>query len=184
MEVSLEYGYDRQIFGDSRQNTMISKSYNVSWAFYFITYTAIELSASHSEETITLNDESYFPDYDISVIQTLSVVQTNVFGIGIRQSLAGSKATIRPLISIGYAKQLEEYDRDITYRDEGSGATAAITDDTVKQSADSTFASFTIQIKLTRGLSINGSVKTVFPAFEFNKARDNVKYLVGFSLMF
>jgi hypothetical protein len=46
------------------------------------------------------------------------------------------------------------------------------------------FGAFTLQLRLTERFSLKGSVKSLFPAFEFNKAKDNLKYLVGFSWVF
>jgi hypothetical protein len=46
------------------------------------------------------------------------------------------------------------------------------------------FGAFILQFKMTDRLSLKGSVKTLIPALAFNKAKDNLKYLVGFSWIF
>ena len=38
-----------------------------------------------------------------------------------------------------------------------------------------------LELKLTRTISLRGSVKTIFKAFEFDRAQDNVRYTIGFS---
>ena len=43
------------------------------------------------------------------------------------------------------------------------------------------FGSFVLKIGISQRLSIKGSVYTVFPAFDFNKAKDDLKYTLGLS---
>lgn len=181
-ELDFEYGLSRQVYGTDRENKLVSKSYSGSWAFYLFQYTALEFNYNYSEDTNTVSSDIQI-DSDYSISGSKNVVETNVYGIGLRQSLASRNASIRPLISLGYAKQFVRDRTEYTIKNTTTGTSSIYTEDADKRRTDTVFAGFSLQLKLTKFLSLKGSVKTIFKAFETDKARDNVKYLVGFSWM-
>ncbi len=185
-EVGGSLGYDKEVYGTSRENTIRTRTYAGSMAFYFLQYTALELNYSHSkrmieEHTVYSIDSAAT---NVSVIGNNSTLDTVVYGIGLRQALSAKDAIIRPLISLGYAKQFIKSSGDTTYRLDLTGQEITVYLPTEKRRYDSVFGTFRLQIRLTATLSLSGSVSTFFKAFEFNRAQDNLKYLLGFSWIF
>lgn len=181
LELGGEFGYDKQVYGSNRQNKLVSRTYSGSMAIYFLTYTALELNYAYGEEITTENDEIEIPDTYYSVTSMQNKVITNSYGIGLRQALSGRGSRIRPLISLGYANQRTKDSTDMTFENDYLGTSTLVKGDITEKKVDSLFGSFMLQIYLTKGFYIKGSVKTIFPAFDFDKAKDDLRYLAGFS---
>lgn len=182
-EVAFDFGYDRQIYGLERQNSNVTRTYSGGISTYIFDYTAIDLNASRSEEITTENDRyRIVTGYDL--IGRQNTVTSKVFGIGIKQMLAPRNAFLIPGISIGYASQFLDYNSELTVQNTTTLVNETVSGGTTKQRVNSVFGTFSLQLKMTERLSLKGSVKTLFPAFEFNKARDNVKFAFGFSWVF
>ena len=184
-EFDFDFGYDKQIYGASRQNSVVSRNYSVGVSSYLFDLTALDLNVSKNEDVNSQNDRYTVSSINnIDVVGQQNTVQTNVFGIGLKQMLAGRGARITPIISAGYAREFVTSSGDITIENTGTLARLSIPLTETKQRYNSVFGSFILQIKLTESFSLKGSVKTLFPAFDFSKARDNLKYLVGFAWIF
>lgn len=181
IELNGEYGYDRQVYGASRQNDIVEKSYSGAVALYLFDFTAIELNYSESETVTEENNTISITDTTVDLIKSEQRVLVYSFGIGIRQALAPRGARLRPTLSLGYARQFIRDQTEYTFKNRSSGSTFTLREDPTKLRSDSVFATFGLELKLTKTFALRGSVKTVFPAFETDKARDNVKYLVGFT---
>lgn len=182
-EVSFDFGYDRQIYGLQRQNSNITRTYSGGLSTYIFDYTAIDLNASRSQD-ITTENERYNIVSGVDLVAQQNRVTSYVYGIGIKQMFAPRTARLIPGISIGYAKQFLNYQSDLTVENTTNSTRTVLTGGTTKQRIDSVFGTFSIQLRMTERLSIKGAVKTLFPSFELDKARDNVKYSVGFSWVF
>lgn len=182
-EFDFDFGYDKQIYGAQRQNSVVSRNYSVGISSYLFDLTALDLNVSNTRDTTSQNDR-YTVATAVDVISQQNRVQTNVFGLGLKQMLAGRGARITPIISAGYAREFVTSSGDITVENTTTLAQSKFYLKESKQRYNSVFGSFILQIKLTERFSLKGSVKTLFPAFEFNKARDNIKYLVGFAWIF
>lgn len=182
-EFNFDFGYDRQIYGAQRQNSVVSRNYSVGLSSYLFDLTAIDLNASSTNDTTTQNDRyTVATGYDL--VSQQNRVLTNVFGLGLKQMLVGRGSRIIPIISAGYAREFVTSAGDITVENTSTRAQSVYKLTESKQRYNSVFAAFTLQFKLTESFSLKASVKTLFPAFEFNKARDNIKYLVGFAWAF
>lgn len=182
-EVAFDFGYDRQIYGTERQNSTVTRTYSGALSTYIFDYTAIDLNASRSTD-ITTENERYNVTSGIDLVGQQNRVTSNVYGVGIKQMFAPRNARLIPGLSIGYAKQFLDYQSDLTVENTTNKVRTTISGGTKKQRIDSVFGTLSLQLRMTERLSIKGSVKTLFPAFEFNKARDNVKYAFGFSWVF
>lgn len=182
-EIAFDFGYDRTIYGLQRQNTTVTRSYSGVLSTYIFEYTAIDLSASRTQD-ITTENERYTVATGIDLIGQQNRVTSQVYGIGLKQMFAPRTARLIPGISMGYAKQFLDYNSDLTIEDTASKARSTITRATTKQRVDSVFGTFSLQLRMTERLGLKASVKTLFPAFELNKARDNVKYSFGLSWVF
>jgi len=182
-EFNFDFGYDRQIYGVNRQNSVVSRNYSVGLSTYLFDLTAIDLNYSNTQDTTSQNDR-YTVSAPFDIIAQQNRVRTNVFGLGIKQMLVGRGARLTPIISAGYARQFVTSSGDITVENTTSKVLQTINLNETKQRYNSVFGSFTLQLKLTERFSLKGTVRTLFPAFEFAKAKDNLKYLVGFSWIF
>jgi hypothetical protein len=182
-EFDFDFGYDRQIYGANRQNSVVSRNYSVGLSSYIFDLTAIDLNVSNTQDITSQNDR-YTVGTNLDVVAQQNRVKTNVYGMGIKQMLAGRGSRIVPVISVGYAREFVTSSGDITTEDTSNNARKIYNLSETKQVYNSVFGSFSLQIKLTERFSLKGSVRTLFPAFEYNKAKDNIKYLVGFSWIF
>jgi len=182
-EIALDFGYDRQIYGLKRQNSNVTRTYSAGLSTYIFDYTAIDFNASKSQD-ITTENERYTVATGIDLIGQQNRVSTTVYGVGLKQMFASRSAWLIPGISLGYARQFVEYQSDLTIENTSTSAKTTISGGTTSQKIDSVFGTFSLQFKMTERLSLKASVKTLFPAFEFNKARDNIKYAIGFSWIF
>ena len=182
-EFDFDFGYDKQIYGVSRQNSVVSRNYSAGISSYLFDLTALDLNASSTQDITSQNDR-YTVATAVDVVSQQNRVQTNVFGVGLKQMLAGRGARVTPIISAGYAREFVTSSGDITVENTNSLTRTRFNLTENKQRYNSVFGSFILQIKLTESFSLKGSVKTLFPAFEFNKAKNNIKYLVGFAWIF
>ena len=181
VELGMNVGYDKQYFGENRESYSTTLTYSGSLAFYFTSNLALELNYSQSEDD---TNQSYSKDTleTVSITHLQNRVFTKVFGIGIRASLGSIKTSrLVPMISLGYAKQFVEDQTTYTLYLTDSDTETTITYVNPKKTIESMFGSFMLQLKITQRFTLKASVKTVFKAFEFNKAKDYLKYLVGFS---
>ncbi len=181
-EFDFEFGYDKQVYGSERENKSTSRSYSGSIAFYFLSMTAIEFNYAQEEDEST----NLYGVTDGTITlesQTDSVVSTT-YGVGLRQAFASRKSFLIPTLSLGWARQKYVDSSETTYTSVSSGQRIIIRDEEDTYEYDSVFASFAIKLRLTKRLSIKGSVNTVFQAFEFNEAKDQLSYRAGFSWIF
>jgi hypothetical protein len=182
-EFSFDFGYDRQIYGTERQNSLVSRNYSAGISTYLFDLTGIDLNYSNTKD-INSQNERYTVSSPYDIIAQQNRVTTDVFGVGIKQMLAGRGAFIIPIISIGYARQFVTSSGDITVENTTTKNLTIVNLTETKQKYNSVFGAFILQLKFTERFSLKGTVKTLFPAFEYNKARDNLKYLIGFSWVF
>jgi hypothetical protein len=186
VELGANFEYLREVYGAERENKITNRTYSATMAFYFLMYTALEFSYAQSEKLTEEHTEYRLSGSlsGFSVIGDNSSVNTYMYGVGLRQALAGRNAIIRPLISMGYAKQFISSRRDTLFKEESSGMTILVEQDVDKRRYDSAFLAFQLNIRLVGGLSLSGSVRTYFKAFEYDRARDNLRYLAGLSWIF
>ncbi|MGZ3787004.1 MAG: hypothetical protein ACXVLQ_00695 [Bacteriovorax sp.] len=182
-EFDFDFGYDRQIYGASRQNSVVSRNYSVGFSSYLFDLTAIDFNVSNTQD-ITSQSDRYTVTPGLDVIAQQNRVRTSVYGVGIKQMLAGRGSRITPVISAGYAREFVTSSGDITTENTSTMAQKVFYLAESKQRYNSMFGAFSLQLKLTESFSLKGSVKTLFPAFDFNKAKNNVKYLAGFAWIF
>lgn len=181
MEMGVDYGYERKVYGSNRENSTKATTYSASWAVYFFTLTALEFSFSQTESITEEKNTIAIDDSTITITGFKTNVDSKMFGIGIKQALSSKKARLRPAISIGYARQTVEDKTFINYADSSDGSSGSIQDSESKARYDSVMASFSLQFFLSQRFSIKGSVRTIFPAFEFDQSADDLKYTVGLS---
>ena len=182
-EFDFDFGYDKQIYGSNRQDSVVSRNYSAGISSYLFDLTAIDLSFSNTSDITSQNDR-YTVATGYDVVAQQNRVDTKVFGLGIKQMLAGRGSRIIPVVSVGYAREFVTSDGDVTVENTSTLVRTPYYLTETKQKANSVFGSFSLQIKLTDRFSLKGTMKTLFPAFSFNKAKDNLKYSFGFSWVF
>jgi len=180
LEFSAQYGLDKQAFGQNRQNNITSTTYAGSVALYLFNRTAIEVNYSNTE-TVTNQFAVGRTTADFDIVSSQDKVFVETYGIGLRQAFAGRRARFKPTLSIGYAKRFARGSSSGVVRRNADNATGSFSDGQFKSRDDSVFATLGFDLKLTKTIALRASVQTVFKAFEFNRAQDNMKYLFGFS---
>lgn len=183
-ELSGDFGYDKQIFGATRNNFIVSRSYSGGVSIYLFDLTAIDLNISQSIDTTTTSDVFDISGTTYQQTARQDRVETNIYGAGIKQMLAPRNSFLVPMIGAGYARETIYSDFDVTYKNTSNSSYIQYVSPKIKQEYNSVYGTFILQLKLTERLSLKGAVKTLFPAFEFNKAKDNLKYSLGFSWIF
>ncbi|MBT3585691.1 MAG: hypothetical protein HN509_12370 [Halobacteriovoraceae bacterium] len=178
-ELDLDFSYNKQVYGTTRQNDLVSRTYATSLAVYLFQNTAIEFSYAHTDDITTEANVIKVEGTNSSIVGMQNRVRTRVAGIGIRQALAGRKSRFRPMISLGYARLLIDDRTDFSFRDDGTNQVLNIEGELSKRRQDSAFGTFSVQIRMTKTFSLKASVKTIIPAFDFDRASDNMKYAAG-----
>lgn len=183
LEVSGNYGYAKNLYGRHKQNERTSENYTGTVALPLISpMTAIELIYSESKSTALERSITELDD-NVSITSTKRRVKTVVAGASIRQSLAPLGATLRPSVSLGYARLITSGRAVHTLDDERvTGEVLTRTQNWKKTEDDSFYANLAIQVRLTSRLSFRWSIQSVMPDFELDDAEDNVTYLAGASL--
>ena len=180
-ELDLDFGYDKQVYGSDRENFQYSRVYSASLAWYWTEYMAIELSFGHGKQ-FTYESQSYeITGTTLSILGHENSGIDQNFSIGVRQAFSKRGAFIRPILSFGYAKQEITDTTKYTIIDSSTSVSATISEAPQLLENDSVFGSFALSIRITKRFAIKTSVQTVFPAFEFDKAKDDIKYSAGIS---
>ncbi len=182
-ELDLNFGYDKTVFGTNRENSIVSRSYSGAVTFYMTQYIGIEFNGSSSKETTTI-EENRAIGSDLEESSRQEIVESQVYGAGLRLMLASRKSFLIPTLSVGYARAFVTSSYDILITIPSSGASARFKEQASKYRTDNAFGAFGLKLKLTKALSLNGSVRTYFPADDFDKAKDNLKYSAGLSWFF
>lgn len=179
VEISGNFGYDKKIFGEYLQNSATTRTYTGQVAWYLLETSGLELNYSSSMDLILQKENMAIAPTNDILREITNQVDNKVFGIGLRQMLLPRGSILVPLISVGYGRQIsEERYRYIVY----SGDLDQNLVIEVRRPAitiNSVFATFSLQLRLTSYLALKGSVSTIFPAFEYDSAKNNLKYLVG-----
>ena len=182
IELSGNFGYNKLLYGYTKQNTLTTRSYTSSLAFYFSASMAFELNYYNTNNIRLANDKYKITGVaDYSVVQNYSEVKYDSYGVGLKYAFAPRGYPVRPLMSLGYAKKFTENSGNTIFERDSDGLRVNINHSGKKSREDSVFGSFQLQLRITNRLSLTGSVKTVFKAWEWDEAKNSLKYLVGFS---
>ena len=178
-ELRFDFSYNQSIYGSERQNKLTTRTYAVGWNFFLSQLTALEINFTHSDNIARENNNIRIGSSDFSVTASQNKVERRVYGLGLRQFFAHRRALIRPSLSLGYAKQFVQDRTDYTILDDSDDSTFALEGPSTQRRDDSVFASLALELRLSQTIALTGSVHTVFKAFEFNRAGDNLRYALG-----
>ena len=179
VETDFNFVYDKQIYGAERENFQISRTYNLNFAWYLTGKTAIELG--YGVGTIkTIDNQSYeINDTGLEIYGHENTVRNLYYSVGIRQSFADRGAFIRPMLSLGYTKQKITDQTSYKIRVIGAESGTVLQEAAELMESDSVFGTLALTFRISQYFSIKTSVQTVFPAFDFNKAKDDLKFMGG-----
>ncbi|MFG1484381.1 hypothetical protein ABMA79_01525 [Halobacteriovorax sp. HFRX-2_2] len=183
-ELDLDFNYNKNIFGLDRQSYETKRTYAGSVTFYFLSKTGIEFNISQSENEIIGKYDNSDLSTGLVIENEYTNIKTQSFGIGIRQALSGRKSFLQPLISLGWSRQQYTLYSTTLVKDLDTSTEYLIKSGKEKSSYDAMFGAFALKMMLTRTFSIKGSVRTVFRAFKFEEARDQLSYSAGISWLF
>jgi len=183
-ELDFGFAYDKSVFGAEREDKSTSRTYRGSIAFYFFNMTAIEFNYSEEEDETIINNDHSGISSGLVISSETQTITTQTYGVGIRQALANRKAFLVPTISFGWARQKAQSRSTATILDK-TNTTTTLYDSGLSQSEyDSVFGAFALKIRLTKTMSLKGSVNTAFKAFEWDQAQDQLSYTAGLTWIF
>lgn len=183
-ELGFDFGYNKQMYGQDRQNSIVNRNYSANIASYFTSNLALELNYSQGQQITTENESIAIAGTQFRVTGTQNRVTNIVYGGGLRLLLTSRQARIRPFISVGYANQEIQDATDYTFYDISNNIVTTSTTEVKKQTIESVYGSFGLQIGVTQHFAIKGSVQTVFEAFKTERAGDNLRYMAGLTWIF
>ncbi len=196
VDLSLNYNFtQRKIDGASQvdqlsdpgQAVTTTEGWSVNWGWYIWAFTALELNYSQSKERL-VDDRQTGTDNDSLVIKQIdSLVETEVMGIGLRQSFAGRKSLFIPSLAVGYARLTQSGKTSyLIEQDDGAGSATEdeLTLNRDKEVFNSSYITASLRIRFTELIGLSLSAKSVMPDFETSKAGDNLTYSAGFSWVF
>ncbi len=182
-DISLQYSYEEQKTSTLDESKNFSETYMGNIAFILFGGTALEFNYSRTNDSI-VNDSDFNLDTgagSVTIKEVDGSVVTEVFGVGLRQSLLPRKWFIQPMLSLGYAKQISQSKNIYTYNN--GGQDLEITSEGDKVEADSSYVSLSIKFKFSRRFGLTVSGRSVMPEFELSEFGRNVRYTAGISLL-
>ncbi|PIK16568.1 autotransporter domain-containing protein [Halobacteriovorax sp. JY17] len=181
IELGMDFSYDKDVFGTNRDSKNTSRTWSGSIATYLWQYTALEINYMENSDKTVINETVTYDDLDISILGQQTNIETKSYGLGLRQSFASRKALIQPSISLGYARTFKRTQTNYTVRSDISGNSFTSVSPEIKQRQDSMFGTFSLKFRLTQRLSLRGSIQTYIRAFDWNSAKDDLRYTAGFT---
>lgn len=179
-ELSAQFGHHKQAYGINRQNSIVTKTYHGNISIYILRSTALDLSYGEEVQRDSVRDLGVdIVGSSERIVGSEQWIKASSYGLGLKQALAPRRALLRPTFSMGYARRKIRSSSAIVSENGGSRSTYR----TYRPSKiyDSVFASLALQVRIGRRLSLQASVRSVFKAFEYERASDNVRYLFGLS---
>ncbi|WP_372655294.1 hypothetical protein [Halobacteriovorax sp.] len=181
IELGMDFSYDKDVFGTNRQSKNTSRTWAGSVATYLWEYTALEINYMENSDNTVINESVSYSDLDITILGQQTEIETKSYGLGFRQSFSSRKSLIQPSLSLGYARTFKRTKTNYTVRSDISGTSFTSVNPLIKQRQDSMFGTFSLKFRLSQRLSIRGSIQTYIRAFDWNSAKDDLRYTAGFT---
>ena len=182
-EISAQYSRQEQVYGDERQNQLTTDTVYGSIALYFLRNTALELNYTDEKQEDQVSSAEVMLRGVAVTLRSLKHVRTAIYGLGIKQSLAGRRSTFRPAVSIGYARKTVHDSTTFTMYDVTGNTSSTATEVSPVVRQNSVFAALSLGVRLGRRISWTSSVQTVFKSSRIDRVSDNIKYMTGLSLI-
>ena len=180
-EYEFNYNYKKQVYGIDRENLQVGRNGSIDISYYITGYTAIEIGYGRGK-TETYIDSSIDGSVDgVAVVKQFTLLEEENYRVSLKQALAPPSSWVRPFLSLGYANQ--KLINQTKYDVKSGNEIFSILGDPEESANDSIFGSFSLSFGVSRAFSITTSVQSIFPAFEWNKAKDSLKYFAGVSFL-
>jgi len=178
VDFSANFFYTKEIFGEN-DNVNRSRNYNVTWAWYMFSMTALELNYSEASSTYENNDEVTLSG-TLKIKQSINQVLTDSYSIGIRQSFAGRTSRFIPSLSVSWSNQKQEGFNTYKIDDNGTLSELKETTGIIEQSSVSAAAMLTI--KFTQFFGMNFMGRKFFP--KDDKIKQSIQFSAGINWLF
>ncbi|MCT4641742.1 MAG: hypothetical protein N4A33_05540 [Bacteriovoracaceae bacterium] len=191
VDLGVNYSYSkRKVDGVEVNGSMngqaVSESATISanWAWYIWSYTALEFNYSKTKGQIVDTRQIEITDGSdtFTIKKSVTKTQTEVKGVGIRQSFAKKTAKIVPSLAIGYAVLTTSAQRELLVQIGSSQISSP--DEIPEESTASSYATFSLRFQFTKLMGITLGAKAVMPDMEFEEAKNNMTYSAGLSWIF
>jgi hypothetical protein len=180
-EYEFNYNYEKQVYGIERENLQVGRNGSIDISYYLTGYTAVEFGYGRGKVE-TYIDSSVDGTVDgVVVVKQYTLLEEENYRVSLKQALAPPSSWVRPFLSLGYANQ--KLTNQIKYDLKSGDTVFSILGDPEESENDSVFGSFSLSFGVSRAFSVTTSVQTIFPAFEWNKAKDSLKYFAGVSFL-
>lgn len=180
-EYEFSYNYQKQVYGVGRENLQVGRNGSVDISYYLTNYTAIEIGYGRGKME-TYIDSSIDGSVDgVTVVKQFTLLEEENYRVSLKQALAPPRSWVRPFLSLGYANQ--KLTNQTKYDLKSGDTVFSILGEPEESENDSVFGSFSLAFGATRSFSVTASVQTIFPAFEWSKAKDSLKYFAGVSFL-
>ena len=180
-EYELSYNYQKQVYGIQRENLQVGRNGSVDISYYITGYTAIEIGYGRGRMETYIDSSNDGNVSGVAVVKQFTLLEEENYRLSLKQALAPPSSWIRPFLSLGYANQ--KLTNQTKYDLKSGGSIFSIVGEAEESENDSIFGSFSLSFGVSRAFSISTSVQTIFPAFEWNKAKDSLKYFAGVSFL-
>jgi hypothetical protein len=178
VDFSANFFYTKEIFGEN-DNVNRSRNYNVTWAWYMFSTTALELNYSEAQSTYQNNDDVTVAT-NVVIKQSINQVFTDSYSIGIRQSFAPRTSRFIPSISASWSNQKQEGFNTYTIDNNGTVTDLKETTGIVEQSSMS--AAVMLTIKFTQFFGMNFMGRKFFP--KDDTIKESAQFSAGINWLF
>tara|TARA_B100000925_G_scaffold291479_1_gene279694 strand:- start:19413 stop:20018 length:606 start_codon:yes stop_codon:yes gene_type:complete len=180
-EYEFSYNYQKQVYGIDRENLQVGRNGSLDISYYLTGYTAIEVGYGRGKME-TYIDSSIDGTVDgVAVVKQFTLLEEENYRVSLKQALAPPRSWVRPFLSLGYANQ--KLTNQTKYDLKSGDTVFSILGEPEESENDSVFGSLSLAFGATRAFSVTASVQTIFPAFEWSKAKDSLKYFAGVSFL-
>lgn len=180
-EYEFSYNYQKQVYGIDRENLQVGRNGSLDISYYLTAYTAIEIGYGRGKME-TYIDSGIDGSVDgVAVVKQFTLLEEENYRVSLKQALAPPRSWVRPFLSLGYANQ--KLTNQTKYDLKSGDTVFSILGEPEESENDSVFGSLSLAFGATRAFSVTASVQTIFPAFEWNKAKDSLKYFAGVSFL-
>ena len=180
-EYEFNYNYEKQVYGIERENLQVGRNGSVDISYYITGYTAIEIGYGRGKMETYIDSNVDGSVDGVAVVKQFTLLEEENYRVSLKQALAPPSSWVRPFLSLGYANQ--KLTNQTKYDLKTGDTVFSILGDPEESENDSIFGSFALSFGVSRAFSITASVQTIFPAFEWNKAKDSLKYFAGVSFL-
>lgn len=181
-ELSAQFSRQEQIYGDNKQNSLVTSTAGSSIAVYFLRKTALQLNYSNEKQIDNVDSSSFVFSGERVMMRSMKQVRAYSYGLGIKQAFARRRAPFRPAITIGYARRIVKDSTSFTMTNVLTNSVTNVFEVKPVEKQNTGYAILSLDIRLGRRFYWRISAQSMFKSSEPENASDNIKYMMGISL--